>query len=164
MATNNTGNYNTALGYVALQSNTTGIYNTAIGFNAFNSGNNFTNSSAIGSFASVNASNKIVVGANNVTVIGGYANWSNLSDGRFKQDINENVPGLAFIEKLRPVLYRINMHKLNEHTYGEKAAEYEKAVADGISAKEKIVYSGFIAQDVEKAAKAIGYDFSGICA
>ena len=29
-------------------------------------------------------------------------------------------------------------------------------------AKEKIVYSGFIAQDVEKAAQSIGYDFSGV--
>ncbi len=28
--------------------------------------------------------------------------------------------------------------------------------------KEKIVYTGFLAQDVEKAAKKIGYDFSGV--
>src|SRR5258706_10860710 len=29
-------------------------------------------------------------------------------------------------------------------------------------AKEKIIYSGFVAQDVEKAAKETDYDFSGV--
>ena len=28
--------------------------------------------------------------------------------------------------------------------------------------KEKIVYTGFIAQDVEKAARELGFDFSGV--
>jgi hypothetical protein len=28
--------------------------------------------------------------------------------------------------------------------------------------KEQIIYSGFIAQDVEKAAKELGFDFSGV--
>src|SRR6185295_6991322 len=30
------------------------------------------------------------------------------------------------------------------------------------NAKQQIVYTGFIAQDVEKAAKEIGYDFNGV--
>ena len=33
---------------------------------------------------------------------------------------------------------------------------------DGVARKEKILYSGFIAQDVESAARSIGYDFSGV--
>jgi hypothetical protein len=156
------GIFNTANGQNALYSNITGSYNTALGFMADVSAGNLLNSTAIGSDASVNASNNIVIGNSAVTVIGGYANWSNLSDERFKQDINENVPGLKFITHLHPVLYRLNLHKLNEHIYGEKAAEYEKAMADGLSAKEKIVYSGFIAQEVEQAAKAIDYNFSGV--
>jgi hypothetical protein len=34
-------------------------------------------------------------------------------------------------------------------------------IAD-IAAKEKIVYTGFIAQEVEAAAQSIGFDFSGV--
>ena len=35
-------------------------------------------------------------------------------------------------------------------------------MAAAISEKEKIIFSGFLAQEVEQAAKAIGYDFSGL--
>ena len=31
-----------------------------------------------------------------------------------------------------------------------------------LNTKEKIIYSGFIAQEVEKAAREAGYDFSGV--
>ena len=44
-----------------------------------------------------------------VTSIGGYANWSNVSDARFKTNIKENTPGLNFINKLRPVTYNMDM-------------------------------------------------------
>ena len=33
---------------------------------------------------------------------------------------------------------------------------------EGRLAREKIVYTGFVAQEVEAAARAIGYDFSGV--
>jgi len=38
-------------------------------------------------------------------------------------------------------------------------SQEEKAARE---AKEKLLYTGFIAQDVEKAAQSIGYDFSGV--
>lgn len=39
----------------------------------------------------------------------------NLSDGRFKEDVQENVPGLEFIKELRPVTYTVNVDKLQHH-------------------------------------------------
>ena len=36
------------------------------------------------------------------------------------------------------------------------------AVNMALKEKEKIIYTGFVAQDVEKAAKEIGYNFSGV--
>jgi hypothetical protein len=44
---------------------------------------------ALGYAATVNASNKVVVGNSSVTVIGGQVGWSILSDGRFKSNIKE---------------------------------------------------------------------------
>ena len=64
--------------------------------------------------AKVNASNKVLIGNSNVTSIGGYASWSNFSDGRFKRNIKENVPGLSFINKLRPVTYTLDIDAINE--------------------------------------------------
>ena len=44
-----------------------------------------------------------------VTSIGGYANWTNVSDKRFKTDVREDIPGLDFIMALNPVSYRLNL-------------------------------------------------------
>ena len=105
------------------------------------------------------------------------------SDGRFKKNLKENVPGLDFINQLRPVTYHYDIHGLNEKIYPKaireklNAASTEKqnpllnkevaaklAAQDeiAITAKEKIVYTGFVAQEVETAAKKIYYDFSGV--
>ena len=97
-----------------------------------------------------------------------YANWTNISDGRFKKNIKENVPGLEFINKLQPITYTLDaagidnfLHKdlPQDKQSGEKAkAVMNKALAE----KEKVIYTGFVAQDVEKAAKSLNYDFSGV--
>jgi len=44
-----------------------------------------------------------------VTSIGGYANWNNMSDKRIKKNITTNVPGLAFVNKLNPVTYNLDL-------------------------------------------------------
>ena len=44
--------------------------------------NNLQNATAIGYFASSTASNQVRIGNGDVTSIGGYANWTNISDGR----------------------------------------------------------------------------------
>ena len=157
---NTTGNANTAVGGYALETNTTGTFNTALGYAAGVGFDTLTNATALGAYATVNASNKVVVGSTTVNTIGGYTSWTNLSDGRFKTDIKENVPGLDFINKLKPVTYRFQARKF-EQFQGKTDTDIQKRKAS-FDATEAQVRTGFIAQYVEKAARASGYDFSGV--
>jgi hypothetical protein len=65
----------------------------------------------IGNNATVTASNQVIIDNTSVTSIGGQVGWSQFSDERVKSDIKENVPGLAFIEALRPVTYHFSKAK-----------------------------------------------------
>jgi trimeric autotransporter adhesin len=155
---NTTGNQNTAIGGEALHDNTTGDQNTAIGRDAFVTGAAFSNSTAIGYNAQVTASNMIRLGDANITSINGAVDFTVVSDGRFKKDIHENVSGLTFIMKLRPVTYHLDMNKMavfmkTPDNLRERASE---------ALKEKVLQTGFIAQEVENVAQELGYDFSGI--
>ena len=104
-------------------------------------------------------SNRVEIGNTSVTWIGGQVTWSTYSDERIKENVSENVPGLAFINKLRPVTYNLNIHKQNEMMYKGKEKQEEWASKYDI---EKIRMTGFIAQEVEKAAQEISYNFSGV--
>src|SRR5438105_11889981 len=64
---------------------------------------------AIGYNAQVDASNKIRIGNTDVTSIGGQVGWTMFSDGRYKKNIKENVPGLEFINQLRPITYTVDL-------------------------------------------------------
>jgi trimeric autotransporter adhesin len=145
---------NTAVGQQALQSIVGGHGNTAVGFNAGPTGGTMANTGAFGQGAIPTASNRIRIGNDNITNIGGKVGWSNLSDGRFKTKVKEEVPGLAFITKLRPVTYYWDEEKLRKFNGSEPA--------DGTSEAKK--YTGFIAQEVEAAAKQTDFDFSGVAA
>lgn len=166
----NTGDGNTANGELALATNTSGSFNTALGYKADVSANNFTNAIAIGANAIATASNKIQLGDNSITFVTMAGPNVLTSDGRFKKNVKSNVPGLDFINLLNPVTYNYDIHKLNDfvkpldNTNEQKkiSPEIQKAREEGIAKKEKIIYSGFIAQDVEKAAAKLGYDFSGV--
>lgn len=172
---NTTGSSNTAVGYNALVNNT-GSYNSALGYGA---GNNYgvllTNTTALGSYAKVTANNSIQLGDNSVTSVKAGNNIIIVSDGRFKKNLKENVPGLEFINQLKPVTYNYDIHKLNDYIKPASNAatekgnsekpenpELEKIKEDAITAKEKKIYTGFVAQDVEKIADKMGYDFSGV--
>jgi len=155
-----TGGGNTAVGRASLYTNTTGSDNTAIGYNADVSSGSLMNATAIGYGAIVNSSNKIVIGNASVATIGGYQNWTNLSDGRFKKNIQENVPGLEFIMKLRPVTYQFEARKF-EHFLGKPDSIINQS-QDAYTNSEAQIRTGFVAQDVEKAANEVGYNFSGI--
>ena len=171
-----TGSGNTAMGFAALNTNTTGSNNTAIGnYAGFANLIGLTNTTTVGNQANATVSNSAVIGNTAVTKIGGYANWSNLSDARFKKDVKQDVHGLDFILQLKPVTYHMDVKKLNAFlSIGERNAEAEKEGASqedaalkqieeqAIREKEAILYTGFLAQDVEQAAKAVNYDFSGI--
>jgi hypothetical protein len=173
---NTTGGYNTALGYEALYFNTiasdnvaiggfalrnniTGSNNTAVGTNSGPSVSqtDLTNTTAIGYQAIVDASNKVRIGNNAVTSIGGQVGWTNFSDERVKKDVKENVPGLKFIKALRAVTYHYNIVKENELLGVKDSARWQ-----GKDDVEKISFTGFLAQEVDAAAKKIGYDFSGV--
>jgi hypothetical protein len=186
---NTSGNYNTAGGYFALGNNISGIGNTAsgsfslasntdgsyvttLGYGADVSGI-LTNATAIGFDAMVDASSKVRIGNFFVTSIGGAVGWTIFSDGRYKKDIQENVSGLAFINSLRPITYTVNVQGLNEYyNKGRKqvsnnavSANEEAVNAEmkrGEDEASKIVYNGFIAQEVEEAAKKLNYEFSGV--
>ena len=82
---------------------------------------------------------------------GGQVNWSTYSDGRFKTDVKEDIPGLDFILRLRPVTYEMDMQKTDA-----------KEVEENEMKKKTRRQTGFIAQEVAQAAKEIGYDFSGV--
>jgi hypothetical protein len=120
----------------------------------------------------VDASNKAVIGNSSVTSIGGYAGWTTFpSDRAFKRNVRDNVPGLAFITQLRPVTYNVDVEAINAALHSDNAPrvhegdpprEITPEEGEAANAKSKIVYTGFIAQDVENAAKSIGYDFSGV--
>ena len=108
----------------------------------------------------LSASNRIEVGNTSVSVIAGQVGFSTYSDARIKDNIQADIPGLSFISKLRPVTYNLNIHRQNEMIY--KGIQTNNADWDGKYDIEKIKMSGFLAQDVAKAAKESGYDFSGV--
>ncbi|MFK5856342.1 MAG: tail fiber domain-containing protein [Bacteroidota bacterium] len=152
---NTTGAYNTAFGYRSGYDNTTGTYNTFLGYNArANNTTAKTNSTAVGNDAVITASNQVRIGNASVTSIGGYADWTNISDKRFKSNIKENVLGLDFILKLRPVTYNLDIDLINEFLGVENSSNS--------SAKTHKLQTGFIAQEVEIAAHELGYSFSGV--
>jgi len=153
-----TGSSNTAIGTSALNSNTTGSQNTAIGDLSFVSGTAFSNSTAIGYNAQVTASNMIRLGNASVTSINGAVAFTVVSDGRFKKEIKEEVPGLPFIMKLRPVTYHFDMNRMAQFMNTPDSLRLKSSE----EAKEKILQTGFIAQEVELAANETQYDFSGI--
>lgn len=157
MPLSNTGNYNTASGFYALYTNVDGSYNTAVGCSSNVSSGSLVNAMVLGFNAIVDASNKVRIGNTSVTSIGGEVAWTAYSDGRFKKDVSEDVQGLTFITRLRPVTYRWDIHKMNNAIYGN-----DNGMWDGKYDIEQMKWTGFIAQDVEQAASECNYDFSGI--
>jgi hypothetical protein len=182
---NTSGAYNVAVGILALQHTYTAQKNTAIGQYAGRNHDNGYNNVFVGANTDVNGPgyyNVVVIGQGSIgtapsqVTIGNpasnsyraYAYWSNISDGRYKKNIKEEVLGLAFINKLRPVTYTVDASGLDaflnksqasmEQTSAEAQAVKQKALKD----KEAIVETGFIAQEVEQAAKELKYNFSGV--
>ena len=189
--------YNTAIGLSALFSTTNSQYNSALGENAgalYDNGYNnvfvgansdvngagYFNVIAIGQGTVCTASSQVTIGNSASRSYRAYANWSNISDGRFKKNIQENVPGLAFITQLRPVTYNLNATGLDdflhsnqndvaamtgnsERTAAPVASETAKAaITKALIEKEQVTQTGFVAQEVAATAKKMGFNFSGI--
>lgn len=101
--------YNTAIGYRAGDSYYLGWNNTILGANSDGAFNGQYNIVAIGQGVVCPDNSTARIGNSATWSIGGYAGWTNFSDGRFKKDIQENVKGLDFIMKLRPVTYHLDI-------------------------------------------------------
>ncbi|NNV57118.1 tail fiber domain-containing protein [Limnovirga soli] len=167
LVNNSSGYYNTANGFQALYNNTIGTYNTSIGLFSDVASGALTNATAIGANATVDASNKVRIGSPNVTSIGGQVSWTTFSDGRYKKNIKEDVKGLAFINSLKPITYTVDLKGLdayfdNNRKHDSAYEQIKKDIKPGVDEASKIVYNGFIAQEVEAAAKKLNYDFSGV--
>ena len=151
-----TGNgENTFVGYQAGLSQTGGNGNTYIGSGVDVAGNtSVSNSTGLGQNTVITASNQVRVGNTAITSIGGQVGWTTFSDARVKTNIREDVPGLSFIEKLRPVTYNYDISALRklQGTTGPASK----------SAFENIRFTGLLAQEVEAAALSLGYNFSGV--
>jgi hypothetical protein len=149
------GSYAVAVGNGAWA---TATYSTAIGYGAWASG---TNSMALGYNAKNSAANTVRIGNTDVGTIIGSATVVNLSDGRYKTSVKEDVPGLAFITKLRPITFKWDLAKLGSLDGAEPLAS-DPILGEAREAKARKVNTGFIAQEVEAAARECGYDFSGV--
>jgi trimeric autotransporter adhesin len=140
-----------------------GSNNTLIGAFTDVNANGYTQSTGLGYNAYVTASNQVKIGATTTTSIGGFQNWTNFSDGRFKQNVKPNVPGLDFILKLKPVTYNLDIEGIDKMLgkFANEEDDIKQNLANVQHAK-SIIYTGFVAQEVETAAQKLGFQFSGV--
>jgi hypothetical protein len=182
LAYNNTGVQNTAIGAASLEFNTAGWGNAAIGYNAgFGAlGVDFNQCTFVGAYsyptvartnvtmlgygitnAECNGNNQVCIGNTAVTQVRAPAaviGFTSYSDARFKTNIKENVAGLDFILKLKPVTYNVRPKELHK-IWGTPDSLVNKL---DFTEAEKETRIGFVAQDVEKAAKECAFNFPGI--
>jgi hypothetical protein len=130
-------------------------YSVLVGYNSNPLLEGYTNATAIGYNAIVDASNKVRIGNTGVSSIGGQVSWTTFSDGRYKQQVEADIPGIEFIRRLKPVSYTVDINSLNQNYY-----KITKDPAGTFNGMERQI--GFIAQDVEKAAQDLNFNFSGV--
>ncbi|AFH47898.1 Hypothetical protein IALB_0186 [Ignavibacterium album JCM 16511] len=183
---NTTGSHNTANGMYSLYYITTENNNTAVGYSAgdyltfsegtfvgsyaYPSADGYTNCMGLGYNARPTGSSRVHIGNSAITWIGGQVNWSTYSDGRYKKNVREDVRGLDFIMKLRPVTYNVAVNEISAFLKEDQKRDkdgnitFETNETDRKSREEKeaIRYTGFIAQEVEQAATELGFEFSGV--
>ncbi len=191
MEANTTGNANTAVGYRTLELNIVGENNTAVGYkagkqsesdvsvtegtfvgaDAYPISNDLFNVTGIGYGARPTESNMVWLG--NASVEHYYCAGTPLSpsDEKYKSNVEEKVAGLDFILRLRPVTFNLDVHKMaadlgEDIRYDKDGTQYVEPPPERMwEAREKksaIVYSGFVAQEVDAVAGKLEYDFSGI--
>ena len=151
--------------------NTTGWNNVAVGDNSGPSTGDLWNTISIGYFAQATSSNSVHIGNTSITSIRGQVSFTTYSDGRFKTHIQEDVAGLTFINRLKPVSYQVNLIGLNDFQKANaRRARNEAGIEEtpeSYKSKEEIVnseviHAGFIAQDVQELVEELGIPFSGV--
>jgi hypothetical protein len=158
LRSNNSGSSNAAIGAWALNLNTSGSYNSALGYNSGTGGGGWNNTISIGNHGYLNGyHDQAFLGNLSTLWTGGNTVWYTYSDARVKKDIQEDVIGLDFISRLRPVTYYRDIDTQTKITGNTPTEDFE-----GKYDVEEIKFSGFLAQEVAQAAAASGYDFSGV--
>ncbi|MGD9503957.1 MAG: tail fiber domain-containing protein [Syntrophobacteraceae bacterium] len=132
LAKNTTGSNNTAIGNKAGNTWLTGSYNTFLGADTDALVDGLTNATAIGYGATATLPNSVRIGNASVVSIGGQVGWSNLSDIRSKEDIEDIGYGLDFIKALRPVQFRMKTGD-GRTDFGFIAQDIEGLLGDGYS-------------------------------
>lgn len=151
---------NTGVGYSSLGLNTTGSYNTAIGYVTGPSISSLSNTISIGGQGNLTipSSNSVRIGNSSMTSIGGQVSWTTVSDKRVKNNVQDNVAGLNFIMKLKPVTYNYSI----EASGNVQGLKNDTTGWDGKYDIQNMTFNGFLAQDVYEAAQSINYPFSGV--
>jgi len=173
---------NTAVGENALLWTTSGSSNTAVGAQAGygTNGVDLSQCTVIGAAtgptvartnvtmlgygivdAQCTGNNQVCVGNTSIAAGGlraAVAGWTAYSDARFKTNIQENVVGLDFVMKLKPVIYNVRPGELHK-IWGTPDSLVR---AMDFSEAERETRIGFIAQDVQKAVEKSGFNFPGI--
>lgn len=155
--------YNTAIGYYSLFSASAG-YNTCLGGFANVNSSSITGAIALGYGAIVNASNKCRIGNTSMGITECQNGVYTVSDGRFKSKISESeVKGLEFIKLLRPVVYNFDTKAFTEFLTKNMPDSVKKNyLQKDFETSASNRQTGFIAQEVEKAAEKSGFNFNGI--
>jgi len=164
---------NTAIGYRALvdTTSTTATFNTSVGYQALATLNTYTNCSGLGADAAVTGDNQIQLG-DSATTTYVYGTVQNRSDLRDKADVRDTQLGLAFVNALRPVDYKLDMRddykparpddveNAEAMAAWREASKIENLTHDG-SKKRSRFHHGLIAQEVKAVLDAQGIDFGG---
>ena len=87
-------------------------------------------------------------------------NHFSIADGQFNFNIRSDVKGLDFIMRLKPVSYQFDIKKLQRKLSG---SDITQTVHDFRAERVmRLRRTGFIAQEVEQAAKESGFSFTGV--
>jgi hypothetical protein len=186
MSSNTIGYQNTAAGYGSLYICTSGYQNTAVGYEALGNVISWHNCAGLGYGTEVSGDNEVQLGNSATTVYVYGTVQTRPSDGRDKADIRDTILGLDFINKIRPVDYRIDLRE-DYYTIEDKKVEYEekenykdsdgsiktRMVTKNRIEKVKVRYEkdgskkrtrfhhGVIAQEVKESIDELGIDFAG---
>ena len=160
-----TGQYNTFIGrdagygwYNNYTTSITGNSNTCVGYGSKITSASSTRAIAIG-YRAAAGTDQARIGNSQVSSIGGYAVWSNLSDERDKTSITDLTLGLNLVNTITPKKFKLNprdsyyWENEDEGTSGFDQEGFNAAT----KARSEFAF-GFLAQEVEEKVSALDSD------
>ena len=141
-----TADDSTLLGWYVAPTLTTGHQNTIVGASADVSASGGTKQNVLGYDVTASADNTFTFGAATVdtTCTNGATTWSNPSDARYKENVEDQIAGLSFINDLRPVTFQWKPeNELPEDHKVYNADSTKRYMNDTVN-------HGFLAQEVKE--------------